>query len=156
MELDDAVYRLKPMNCPVHILIYKNSPKSYRDLPARYAELGNVYRYERSGTMHGLLRVRGFTQDDAHIFCMPSQIESEVAACIDFAQAVLTHLWIFRVQGGVIHVGSERPRSLCRLRRELGSRQPFARQRAQGERHPVQNHPRRSRILRPQNRYQTR
>jgi threonyl-tRNA synthetase len=89
MELDDAEYRLKPMNCPGHILIYKNSPKSYRDLPARYAELGNVYRYERSGTMHGLLRVRGFTQDDAHIFCMPSQIEDEVVACIDFAAAVL-------------------------------------------------------------------
>jgi threonyl-tRNA synthetase len=89
MELDDAEYRLKPMNCPGHILIYKNSPKSYRDLPQRYAELGNVYRYERSGTMHGLLRVRGFTQDDAHIFCMPAQIESEVAACIDFAEAVL-------------------------------------------------------------------
>ena len=89
MELDDAMYRMKPMNCPFHILIYKNTPKSYRDLPVRYAELGNVYRYERSGTMHGLLRVRGFTQDDAHIFCMPSQIESEVAACIDFAEAVL-------------------------------------------------------------------
>jgi threonyl-tRNA synthetase len=89
MELDDAEYRLKPMNCPGHILIYKNSPKSYRDLPQRYAELGNVYRYERSGTMHGLLRVRGFTQDDAHIFCTPGQIESEVAACIDFAEAVL-------------------------------------------------------------------
>ncbi len=89
MELDDAEYRLKPMNCPGHILIYKNTPKSYRDLPVRYAELGNVYRYERSGTMHGLLRVRGFTQDDAHIFCMPSQIEDEVAACIDFAEAVL-------------------------------------------------------------------
>jgi threonyl-tRNA synthetase len=89
MELDDAEYRLKPMNCPGHILIYKNTPKSYRDLPQRYAELGNVYRYERSGTMHGLLRVRGFTQDDAHIFCMPSQIESEIEACIDFAEAVL-------------------------------------------------------------------
>lgn len=90
MELDDAEYRLKPMNCPGHILIYKNTPKSYRDLPARYAELGNVYRYERSGTMHGLLRVRGFTQDDAHIFCTPEQVEDEVVACIDFAQAVLT------------------------------------------------------------------
>jgi threonyl-tRNA synthetase len=90
MELDDAEYRLKPMNCPGHILIYKNTPKSYRDLPVRYAELGNVYRYERSGTMHGLLRVRGFTQDDAHIFCTPEQIEDEVVACIDFAQAVLT------------------------------------------------------------------
>jgi threonyl-tRNA synthetase len=90
MELDDAEYRLKPMNCPGHILIYKNSPKSYRDLPVRYAELGNVYRYERSGTMHGLLRVRGFTQDDAHIFCTPEQIEDEVVACIEFAQSVLT------------------------------------------------------------------
>ena len=90
MELDDAMYRMKPMNCPFHILIYKNSPKSYRDLPARYAELGNVYRYERSGTMHGLLRVRGFTQDDAHIFCTPEQIEDEVVACIEFAKAVLT------------------------------------------------------------------
>ena len=89
MELDDAEYRLKPMNCPGHILIYKNSPKSYRDLPIRYAELGNVYRYERSGTMHGLLRVRGFTQDDAHIFCTPEQIEDEVIACVDFAEAVL-------------------------------------------------------------------
>jgi threonyl-tRNA synthetase len=77
------------MNCPGHILIYKSSPRSYRDLPVRYAELGNVYRYERSGTMHGLLRVRGFTQDDAHIFCTPGQIRDEVIACIDFAESVL-------------------------------------------------------------------
>ena len=89
MELDDAEYRLKPMNCPGHILIYKSRPRSYRDLPIRYAELGNVYRYERSGTMHGLLRVRGFTQDDAHIFCTPEQIEDEVVGCIDFARSVL-------------------------------------------------------------------
>ena len=89
MELDDADYRIKPMNCPFHILIYKNSPKSYRDLPVRYAELGNVYRYERSGTMHGLLRVRGFIQDDAHIFCSPAQVEDEIVGCIDFAQLVL-------------------------------------------------------------------
>ena len=89
IELDDADYQLKPMNCPGHILIYKNTPKSYRDLPVRLAELGNVYRYERSGTMHGLLRVRGFTQDDAHIFCTPEQVEDEVAGCIDFAEAVL-------------------------------------------------------------------
>ena len=90
MELDDAEYRLKPMNCPGHILIYKNSPRSYRDLPVRLAELGHVYRYEHSGTMHGLLRVRGFTQDDAHIFCTPAQIEDEVVACIEFAESVLT------------------------------------------------------------------
>jgi threonyl-tRNA synthetase len=89
MELDDAEYRLKPMNCPGHILIYKNSPRSYRELPVRLAELGCVYRYERSGTMHGLMRVRGFTQDDAHIFCTPGQIEDEVVACIDFTEAVM-------------------------------------------------------------------
>ena len=89
MELDDAEYRMKPMNCPFHILIYKDSLKSYRDLPVRLGELGTVYRYERSGVMHGLLRVRGFTQDDAHIFCMPEQIESEVEACLDFAIDVL-------------------------------------------------------------------
>jgi threonyl-tRNA synthetase len=89
MELDDAEYRLKPMNCPGHILIYKDSLRSYRDLPVRLGELGTVYRYERSGVMHGLLRVRGFTQDDAHIFCTPEQIEKEIADCIEFAQDVL-------------------------------------------------------------------
>ncbi len=89
MELDDADYRMKPMNCPFHILIYRDSLKSYRDLPVRLGELGTVYRYERSGVMHGLLRVRGFTQDDAHIFCTPGQIEDEVVGCIDFALAVL-------------------------------------------------------------------
>ena len=89
MELDDAEYRLKPMNCPGHILIYKDSLKSYRDLPVRLGELGTVYRYERSGVMHGLLRVRGFTQDDAHIFCTPEQIESEIADCVEFARDTL-------------------------------------------------------------------
>ena len=85
MELDDAEYQLKPMNCPFHILIYADKPKSYRDLPVRLGELGTVYRYERSGTMHGLLRVRGFTQDDAHIFCTPEQVEDEVVNCLQFA-----------------------------------------------------------------------
>jgi threonyl-tRNA synthetase len=89
VEVEKADYQLKPMNCPGHILIYKSKLHSYRDLPVRLAELGTVYRYERSGVLHGLLRVRGFTQDDAHIFCMPSQIESEVEACIDFAFAVM-------------------------------------------------------------------
>ncbi len=89
MELDDADYRMKPMNCPGHILIYQNTLRSYRDLPQRYGELGTVYRYERSGVMHGLLRVRGFTQDDAHIFCTPDQIEDEIVGCIDFAIATL-------------------------------------------------------------------
>jgi threonyl-tRNA synthetase len=89
MELDDSDYRIKPMNCPFHILIYKDQLRSYRDLPVRLGELGTVYRYERSGVMHGLLRVRGFTQDDAHIFCTPQQIEDEVVACMDFALEVL-------------------------------------------------------------------
>jgi len=89
VEVEKADYQLKPMNCPGHILIYKSKLHSYRDLPVRLAELGTVYRYERSGVLHGLLRVRGFTQDDAHIFCMPSQIEKEVEACVDFAFAVM-------------------------------------------------------------------
>ena len=90
IRLEDAEYQLKPMNCPFHILIYKDRRRSYRELPMRLAEFGTVYRYERSGVMHGLLRVRGFTQDDAHIFCTPDQIESEIAACVDFAKLVLT------------------------------------------------------------------
>lgn len=89
MELDNSLYQLKPMNCPFHILIYKNGLRSYRDLPVRLAELGTVYRYERSGVMHGLLRVRGFTQDDAHIFCTPTQVEAEVIGCVDLAMEVL-------------------------------------------------------------------
>jgi threonyl-tRNA synthetase len=89
MELDDAEYQLKPMNCPGHILIYQSRMRSYRDLPVRLGELGTVYRYERSGTMHGLMRVRGFTQDDAHIFCTPDQIEDEIVNCLQFAIDVL-------------------------------------------------------------------
>jgi threonyl-tRNA synthetase len=90
MELDDAEYQLKPMNCPFHILIYKDKQHSYRDLPVRLGELGTVYRYERSGVLNGLFRVRGFTQDDAHIFCTPEQIEDEVVACLQFAVDTLT------------------------------------------------------------------
>ena len=89
MELDDAEYQLKPMNCPGHILIYADKLRSYRDLPVRLGELGTVYRYERSGVMHGLMRVRGFTQDDAHIFCTPAQIEDEIVSCLEFAVDVL-------------------------------------------------------------------
>src|SRR6202047_5115917 len=89
VEVENAEYQLKPMNCPGHILIYKSRMRSYRDLPVRLAELGTVYRYERSGVLHGLLRVRGFTQDDAHIFCMPDQIEKEIQDCVEFAWEVL-------------------------------------------------------------------
>jgi len=83
---------LKPMNCPYHILTYKRKLRSYRDLPVRYAELGTVYRNERSGTLHGLLRVRGFTQDDAHIFCSPEQLDEEIDKCFDLAHEILTDL----------------------------------------------------------------
>src|SRR5579872_5224670 len=89
MELDDAEYQLKPMNCPGHILIYADKLHSYRDLPVRLGELGTVYRYELSGVMHGLMRVRGFTQDDAHIFCTPEQIEDEIVNCLEFATDTL-------------------------------------------------------------------
>jgi threonyl-tRNA synthetase len=89
MEVEKDEYQLKPMNCPGHILIYKSRLRSYRELPIRLAELGTVYRYERSGVLHGLLRVRGFTQDDAHIFCMPAQIEKEIEDCVEFAWEVL-------------------------------------------------------------------
>ncbi|MDR1931713.1 MAG: threonine--tRNA ligase [Spirochaetales bacterium] len=85
MEIDNQDYYLKPMNCPFHILIYQTTNRSYRDLPLRWAELGTVYRYERSGVLHGLLRVRGFTQDDAHIFCSPGQIESEILEVLRFS-----------------------------------------------------------------------
>jgi len=85
MEIDNQDYFLKPMNCPFHILIYNNRGHSYRDLPLRWAELGTVYRYERSGVLHGLLRVRGFTQDDAHIICTPEQMESEILEVLRFS-----------------------------------------------------------------------
>ncbi|MDQ2818268.1 MAG: threonine--tRNA ligase [Candidatus Eremiobacteraeota bacterium] len=89
MNVDDQRYRIKPMNCPGHILIYKSRPRSYRDLPLRLAEFGTVYRHERSGTLHGLLRVRGFTQDDAHLFCTPEQLGAEFANTVDAALVVL-------------------------------------------------------------------
>ncbi len=89
MKVEGSEYQLKPMNCPFHIMIYKSHLRSYRDLPIRYGELGTVYRYERTGVLHGLLRVRGFTQDDAHLFCRPDQIEAEVSRVLDFTFFVL-------------------------------------------------------------------
>jgi len=88
-EIEGQSYGIKPMNCPGHIMIYKTKTRSYRDLPIRYFELGTVYRHERSGTLHGLLRVRGFTQDDAHIFCTPEQLTDEITGVITFAQDML-------------------------------------------------------------------
>ena len=88
MEIDKQNYFIKPMNCPFHLLIYNNKGHSYRDLPLRWAELGTVYRYERSGVLHGLLRVRGFTQDDAHIICTPQQMESEIREVLRFSLSI--------------------------------------------------------------------
>jgi len=88
-EKDREPYVVKPMNCPLHVQIYKSKPRSYKELPVRYAEWGTVYRYERSGTLHGLLRVRGFTQDDAHIFCTPRQLNKEILRTLDFSQRLL-------------------------------------------------------------------
>ena len=89
MEIDGIDYEIKPMNCPFHIHVYRTSLRSYKELPVRYAELGTVYRYERSGVLHGLLRVRGFTQDDAHIFCREDQIEDEILKILDFTLFIL-------------------------------------------------------------------
>ncbi len=89
MKVEGSEYQLKPMNCPYHIMVYKSHLRSYRDLPIRYGELGTVYRYERTGVLHGLLRVRGFTQDDAHLFCRPDQIQEEVSRVLDFTFFIL-------------------------------------------------------------------
>ena len=89
MEMDKSDYYIKPMNCPFHIMIYKNSKKSYRDLPCRWAELGTVYRYENSGALHGLMRVRGFTQDDAHLFVTPEQMDDEISEVLRFSLYML-------------------------------------------------------------------
>lgn len=91
MKLEGSEYQLKPMNCPYHIMIYQSHLRSYRDLPIRYGELGTVYRYERTGVLHGLMRVRGFTQDDAHLFCRPDQMEAEVSRVLDFTFSCCRH-----------------------------------------------------------------
>ena len=90
MDVEKEQYQLKPMNCPFHCLVYKDQLRSYRDLPFRWAELGTVYRYERSGTLQGLMRVRGFTQDDAHIFCTPEQLEDEIVAVLELTEEILS------------------------------------------------------------------
>src|SRR6266498_1003499 len=90
MDVEGAAYRPKPMNCPGHICIYQSRQRSYRDLPIRYAEFGAVYRYERSGVLHGMMRVRGFTQDDAHVFCTPEQVPSEIERLLELCDEMLT------------------------------------------------------------------
>jgi threonyl-tRNA synthetase len=89
MEMDNGTYYMKPMNCPMHCLIFRSRQRSYRELPLRLFELGTVYRYERAGTLHGLLRIRGFTQDDSHIYCTEDQLQDEIAFLLDFVMSVL-------------------------------------------------------------------
>ena len=89
MEMDNGTYYMKPMNCPMHCLIFRSRQRSYRELPLRLFELGTVYRYERAGTLHGLLRVRGLTMDDSHIFCTEEQLQDEIASLLDFVLSVL-------------------------------------------------------------------
>lgn len=98
---EGEVYMLKPMNCPHHCMIYKNSPRSYKDLPLRYAEFGTVYRYEQSGELHGLTRVRSFTQDDAHIFCRPDQVKEEFLKVMDIIQIIFSALNFTQVEAQI-------------------------------------------------------
>jgi len=95
MDVEGVNYIIKPMNCPFHLMIYKNRLRSYRELPLRWAEMGTVYRYERSGVMHGLMRVRGFTQDDAHIFCRADQLKNEIIEVLNFAKFILSTFGFF-------------------------------------------------------------
>ena len=118
IDIENVQYQLKPMNCPFHITIYKSQLRSYRELPFRYAELGTVYRFERSGVLHGLMRVRGFTQDDAHLFCRPDQLEDEIVRVLDFVTGILKAFGFERYD---IYV-STRPAEGERHRRAVGGR----------------------------------
>jgi threonyl-tRNA synthetase len=111
MELEGSEYFAKPMNCPFHLLIYRSKTRSYRELPLRLSELGTVYRYERSGTLHGLLRARGLTQDDSHIFCRPDQVVEELVGVIDF----------FRALYGTVGLGPDSVRFSTRPEKAVGS-----------------------------------
>ena len=117
MEMDNGTYYMKPMNCPMHCLIFKSRQRSYRELPLRLFELGNVYRYERAGTLHGLMRIRGFTQDDSHIFCTPEQAPDEIASLLDF---VLSVLRAFGFDEFTFNLSTKDPEQVRRHRRGLG------------------------------------
>ena len=121
MEFEEQEFRIKPMNCPFHIGIYKSAQHSYRDLPLRYAEFGTCYRAELSGALHGLMRVRGFTQDDAHIFCTPETVRGEIVSCIDFAFNVYEAFGFKDYKVELSVRGDDRSR-LLRCGRRLGKR----------------------------------
>ena len=109
MQVDEREYQLTPMNCPFHVLTYASTLRSYRELPIRWAELGTVYRYERPGVMHGLMRVRGFTQDDAHVFCLPEQISDEILAILDLTETILS---TFDFRSYEIHLSTRPEKSI--------------------------------------------
>jgi threonyl-tRNA synthetase len=109
MQVDERQYQLKPMNCPFHVLTYASRLRSYRELPIRWAELGTVYRYERPGVMHGLMRVRGFTQDDAHVFCLPDQITGEILAVLNLTEKILS---TFDFRSYEIHLSTRPEKSI--------------------------------------------
>ncbi len=146
IEVEGQRFRLKPMNCPGHILIYKNDAHSYRDLPLRFSEFGTVYRFELSGTLHGLTRVRGFTQDDAHLFCTPEQLQGEFEQTLDEALRLMDAFGFSRVRVFPEHARGARPD-----RRRRRSRDP---QRARVAEPAVRDRRRRRRVLRPQARHQ--
>jgi threonyl-tRNA synthetase len=151
-SIEDEEYRLKPMNCPLHIGIYKSSPRSYRDLPQRYSEAGMVYRAELSGTLHGLMRVRGFTVDDAHLFVRPDQIHREIADCLDFAIKVFETYGFDKVKFELSVRGGAENKGY------LGSEDQWAAAEAQlrsalKEEYLIRTHRRRGRLLRTEDRH---
>ena len=151
IEVEKDDYQLKPMNCPGHILIYKSRLRSYRELPMRLAELGTVYRYERSGVLHGLLRVRGFTQDDSHIFCMPEQMESEVQGCVDFAFAVMHTFGFDRYEVELSDWDALHPENYAGKPEDWKRATDALAATLDSHEHSVQAHRRGSRVLRPEN-----
>ena len=150
MEMDNGVYYPKPMNCPMHCLIFDSRQRSYRELPLRLFELGNVYRYERAGTLHGLMRIRGFTQDDAHIFCTHEQAEAEIRRALNF---VLSVLRAFGFDDFEANLSTRDPaKSIgddAGWERRHGAAPPGARRRGAALRHQG----RRRRLLRPEDRH---
>jgi threonyl-tRNA synthetase len=149
MEIDGDKYYAKPMNCPFHIMIYKNGVHSYRDLPLRWGELGTVYRYERAGALHGLMRVRGFTQDDAHIICTPEQIEDEIAEVLRFSLFMWKTLGFKEIKA---YLATKPPRTARWASRNVGHRAGEPAQGGGQGRPGLRDGRGRRRLLRPQDR----
>ena len=150
MDVENVQYQLKPMNCPFHIQIYKSHLRSYRELPFRYAELGTVYRFERSGVLHGLMRVRGFTQDDAHLFCRPDQLEDEIVRVLDFTTGILKAFGFERYDTYL----STRPASSTGTDEQWETATAALRKALEKRGHAYEVDPGRGRLLRAQDRHQ--